>query len=194
MSKSANNSDKCCDPNIVISEFYDKIQAFVSGRVKDSETVRDITQEVMSRMIEAYNKNASVLSVKSWIYQVTKNVIADHYRRNSTILDNDSSNDLVDDYIPGISEEDFIIPMIKLLPKEYSEPIYLSDIENLKHSEIAEKLNLSLSAVKMRCKRARQKLYEMFQECCDIEYTKEGQFASCTIKGSCHELLKLKHP
>lgn len=83
---------------------------------------------------------------------------------------------------------DYIIPMIKLLPKEYAIPLMLSDIDKIPQKEIAKQLNLELSATKMRIQRARKKLRDLFVECCHLEYDKQGNFIGCVIKHSCKPL------
>ncbi len=180
----------CCDPHEVVSDFYDKILGYVNKKVSDREEAKDITQEVMGRMIDAYDKHVAVSNVKAWLYQVTRNVIADRYRKKDLMKTVEPEGEYEAESVPDISAEDFIIPMINLLPEEYRTPLYLSDIDSLKQSEIAERMNLSLSATKMRIQRARKKLHEMFLECCDIQYTESGSFAHCTIKSSCDVLLK----
>lgn len=184
-----NNKTECCNPHNIVSDFYDKILGYVIKKVNDIDIAKDITQEVMGRMIDAYDKQLQVNNIKAWLFQVTRNIIADRYRRKDFLNYVDTEiESSAEDEIPAITAEDFIVPMIKLLPDEYSVPLYMSDIDNMKQSEIAEKLNLSLSATKMRCQRARKKLHELFLECCDIEYTESGAFAHCTIKASCDEL------
>jgi len=183
---------ECCNPHQVVTDFYDKILGYVIKNIKDVEVAKDITQEVMGRMIDAYDNKIAISNVKAWLFQVTRNIIADRYRKKDILELTKKSLDATSDFEeePDISAEDFIIPMIKLLPEEYSIPLYLSDIENLKQAEIAEKLNLSLSSVKMRCQRGRKKLHELFFECCDISYTENGSFAHCTIKKNCNVLIK----
>ncbi|MCT4637906.1 MAG: sigma-70 family RNA polymerase sigma factor [Bacteroidales bacterium] len=188
-----NNKTECCNPHNIVSDFYDKILGYVIKKVNDIDIAKDITQEVMGRMIDAYDKQLQVNNIKAWLFQVTRNIIADRYRRKDFLNYVDTEIESSDeDEIPAITAEDFIVPMIKLLPDEYSVPLYMSDIDNMKQSEIAEKLNLSLSATKMRCQRARKKLHELFLECCDIEYTESGAFAHCTIKASCDQLHKIE--
>jgi len=181
----------CCDKHQIISDFYDKILGFVIKNIEDIEVAKDITQDVMGRLIEAYDKNTQVSNIRAWLFQITRNLIADHYRKNKYRDDNKSSqNELsLSEEQPDVSTEDFIIPMIKLLPDEYGKALFLSDIENLKQAEVAKRLNLKLSATKMRIQRARKMLHELFLDCCEIEYTKDGSFANCTIKSHCNELL-----
>lgn len=190
MTIEVDNKD-CCNPHQVVSGFYDKILGFVINKVNDKEVAQDITQEVMGRMIDAYNKKLPIKNVGAWLFKVTRNIIADRYRKNNTHNYVETQIESVTAYDESmITAEDFIIPMIKLLPDEYRIPLYMSDIENIKQSEIAQKMNLSLSATKMRCQRARKKLHELFLECCDIQYTENGSFAYCTLKKTCDILLK----
>ncbi len=185
-------NSECCNPNEVVSDFYDKILGYVIKRVNDIEIAKDITQEVMGRMIDAYKKDTPITNVRAWMFQVARNIIADRYRKKEIIeyKENHEERESESDDVDTISAEDFIIPMIKLLPEKYSTPLYMSDIENLKQTEIAKKLDISLSAVKMRCQRGRKKLHELFFECCDITYSADGSFDHCTIKSSCKALKK----
>lgn len=181
---------ECCIPlNQIISDFYDKILGYVVKNVKDPHTAQDITQEVMGRLIDAYNKQLPVKNHKAWLFQVTRNVIADHFRKKKVVDYSTTNFDFADDDDePEIAAEDFIIPMIQLLPEKYAIPLYMSEIEHLKQAVIAEKLGLTLSAAKMRCQRARKKLHKLFLKCCDIEYTEGGAFVRCTIKSTCRIL------
>jgi len=78
-----------------------------------------------------------------------------------------------------------------LLPAKYSEPLIMSDIENIPLKIIGEKLGISLSATKMRVQRARKMLLNLFHECCEIEYTKSGKFSHCTVRNNCIPLIKI---
>jgi RNA polymerase sigma-70 factor (ECF subfamily) len=188
----SSNKDECCSPHQITADFYDKILGYVIKRIQNEEVAKDITQEVMGRMIDAYDKKIQIENIRAWLFQVTRNVIADRYRKKDLVdfVDDDFAKNSTIEQGPEISTADFIIPMIKQLPEEYSIPLYLSDIENMKQADIAKKLNLSLSATKMRCQRARKKLHELFLECCNIEYTEDGAFAHCTLKQNCKVLLK----
>lgn len=86
----------------------------------------------------------------------------------------------------------FILPMLEFLPKKYSIPLKLADIDNVKQSEIADRLQLSLTATKSRIQRARQLLKEEFITCCHFETDAQGNLISFKIKECCEPLQKLK--
>ena len=82
--------------------------------------------------------------------------------------------------------------MLDFLPKKYAVPLKMADIEGLKQADIAQKLNMNLSATKTRIQRARQLLKSEFGTCCHFETDKKGIIISFDIKDSCEPLQKVK--
>jgi RNA polymerase sigma-70 factor (ECF subfamily) len=188
---------ECCNINEVISNFYTAIYLYTLKRVKDVALVEDIVQEVMLRICQAHNKNIPMDNVRAWLYQTTRFVIADHFREKAKLnihlsekitelaTDKDETKDIS-------VFSDGILAVIDLLPEKYSTPLKWSDLDGVPQKESATKLNLSLSATKMRIQRGRQKIHQLFTECCDIIYDKNGAFVSCTIKSFCKPLLDIE--
>ena len=186
---------ECCDLNIIISDFYNHLKNYLTGKIKNNELAEDIVQEVMLKVVTAHQKNLKVQNLKAWLYQIARNTLIDYYRKNANVIqenENYLKNSLYCLQEEPFSPIDYLIPMINLLPEKYSIPLMLSDIDNKSQLEIAKKLNLSHTATKMRIQRARKMLYSLFTECCDIEYDKNGAFLHCEIKENCTPLRNLK--
>lgn len=186
---------ECCDLNEIIQNFYSHLKKYLIGKIKNSELAEDIVQEVMLKVVTAHQKNLQVQNIKAWLYQIARNTLIDYYRKNANVIQENEEH--LKDSLYYLQEEsfspiDYLIPMINLLPEKYSIPLILSDIDNKSQLEIAKKLDLSLSATKMRIQRARKMLYSLFTECCDIEYDKNGAFLHCEIKQNCIPLRNLK--
>lgn len=184
---------ECCNINDVIQEFYNYLKSYILGKVNDKSLAEDIVQEVMMKLIESHQKQKEITNIKAWLFQVSRNTIYDYYKKNNLEFNLDNDWNLEGESISEVSKifvSDYIIPMIELLPKNYAIPLMMSDIDKIPQKEIAQKLNLELSATKMRIQRGRTKLRDLFVECCDIEYDKQGNFIGCTIKQSCKPLLK----
>lgn len=187
---------ECCNINEVIQEFYDHLKAYILSKTNDLQLTEDLVQEVMIKLIESHQKSNEVKNIKAWLFQVSRNTMYDYFKRHQIPADLDDDwklHNSNESEHSSIMVEDYIIPMIDMLPKEYAIPLKMSDIDNIPQKEIAKKLDLGLSATKMRIQRARIKLGELFVECCHIEYDKKGAFVSCTIKPSCdplHEISK----
>lgn len=182
--------------NETVREFYSYLKNYISKKVSNPHVAEDLTQEVMYRLVKADDKNQEIRNVKAWLFQTTRHVIADYYRdknKNPITKTQDKFPNLqaqTEEVV--LAEMDFLVPMIELLPNKYSQPLILSDINNIPQKEIARRMDLGLSATKMRIQRARKKLHTLFKRCCDIEFDANGDFAHCTIKDHCEPLLALR--
>ncbi|MEX1268742.1 MAG: sigma-70 family RNA polymerase sigma factor [Balneolaceae bacterium] len=187
-----------------VKEFNSYLKAYIIKKVGDPVLAEDLTQEVMYRLAKADGENREIRNVKAWLFQTTRHVIADHFRKQEKNPVVNTGEEIhgdaaaseeefrsPDEFV-SISDADFILPVIQLLPEEYSKPLIMSDIENIPQKEIARQLGLGLSATKMRIKRARQKLHDLFVECCEIEFDSRGEFAGCTIKDRCTPLWEIR--
>ena len=190
---------ECCNINEIVRDFYLYLKAYILKKTANEEIAKDIVQEVMLKLVESHKKSIKVNNIKAWLFQVTRNTIADYYKDyyNKNKIEFNFNEDwkehsISSENISTILESDFIIPMIGLLPEKYAKPLHLSDIENIPQKEIALQLNLGLSATKMRIQRGREKLKSLFIECCDIQYDKSGNFSSCTIKPHCTPLQEIE--
>ena len=181
---------ECCNINEVVQEFYNYLKSYITSRVKDPSVADDIVQEVMIQLIESHQKDKKVENIKAWLFQVSRNTIYDFYQKHKEEfhLEGGDLSNHPDSDLSKVLVSDYVIPMIKLLPEKYGTPLLLSDIEKVPQKEIAKRLNLELSATKMRIQRARTQLRELFIECCDLEYDKMGNFIGCTIKNTCEPL------
>lgn len=173
--------------------FYDSLFSFALSKVDNKEVAEDIVQEVMYRFSKAYQDNVNIQHIRGWLYQTSKYVIADYFRGIETNIPFEESEIYYDADMGNPIEADWqsecIQNLIKMLPEDYSTPLYLSDIENVAQKDIADRLGLKLSATKMRIQRARKMLHGSFMDCCNIVLDKNGAFVKCEVKDSCRPLL-----
>ncbi|MGH1516396.1 sigma-70 family RNA polymerase sigma factor [Chryseobacterium sp. JK1] len=182
---------ECCNLDEIVKEFYTILLFYTIKKTGNREASEDIVQEVMSRIVQAHQKETEISNIRAWLFQITRFVIADFYREKYKMPDfhSDEFPEVADDDVYELSIfDDPITRMIHLLPDQYAVPLVLSDIDGIPQKKIAEQLNLSLSATKMRIQRARQKLHDLFIDCCDITYNRNGAFISCTVKPTCKSL------
>lgn len=113
------------------------------------------------------------------MYRITENTIIDYYRKtkDSALQIDDLANVQVNE-IEDTNMNDEIVTCLKLflyeLPDKYKEPLEMYELKGMKHREISDKLNISLSGSKTRIQRARVKLREVLSECCEIEFDTYG--------------------
>ncbi|MDQ3226750.1 MAG: RNA polymerase sigma factor SigZ [Chloroflexota bacterium] len=158
----------------------DRLRDFVARRVDNDADVEDILQDVFLRVHARRNTLADERKLTSWVYQVTRNAVVDHYRgrRPLTLLSDSLAapeappDDMVQELLPGLGS------MLAQLSAADREALLLTEVEGLTQQEMADRLNLSLSGAKSRAQRARKKLKHAFIDCCDIELDRRGGVAA----------------
>lgn len=185
--------DSCAAVAPVFLEYEQQLKRFVQKRVNDSESTDDILQQLYLKLYKNCEQLQGVHNMNAWLYQVTRNAVNDYFRENSKTVSLPENTEIADaDNQDQVKQEieALVLPLIRLLPKEYAEALVLSEIEGVSQKEIAEKLGISYSGAKSRVQRGREKLKQKFMECCEIELDRDGQLLSATVKGSCEPLQK----
>ncbi|MCV9389196.1 sigma factor [Reichenbachiella ulvae] len=160
-------------------QYKNSINQFILSKVNDHEDAADILQEVGLKL--ALARDRTIHNPKAWLYQVTRNTIADYYRKINRTVETWSSNSS-----PSACACDLVGFVIQhYLPDTYAQALYLSDVENIPQQQVADRLQLSLSATKSRIKRARKKLRAMISDCVDINYNSSGQIVEYELKTDC---------
>lgn len=166
---------------------HDGLRAFIAKRVNDEGHVDDILQDVFVRVHHRMDKVNDPRRIVSWIYQVTRNAIVDHYRkpgRHREIPSGLSAEIEELDEVPTSSEKTrhgdavepraelagCLRPMIERLSPEYRDAITLVELEGLTQQAAAKRMGMSLSGMKSRMQRGRARLKRMLDDCCLIEF------------------------
>lgn len=193
MEKQAEISTNCDVPALWL-EHKAELRNFILKRVHDPDLTNDILQEVLLKVYSFCISKSGVKNVRSWLFQIAQNTLIDNYRKQSKLSYQENLPELMeeDETLAFKEALDYIQPLLGFLPVEYSEPLKLADIDNLKQADIAERLNLSLSATKSRIQRARQLLKAEFITCCHFETDGKGNIISFDIKAECKPLQKIK--
>ena len=167
-------------------QVHDGLRAFIVKRVADEAEVDDILQEVFLRMHRGIDSLKDPRRVVSWVYQITRHAIVDHYRAperrrelpaglaadieatgapptTSVVLDSGDS----DEHRAELAA--CLRPMIDQLTKDYREALMLVELEGLTQQAAAKRIGLSLSGMKSRVQRGRQQLKRKLEECCLIQ-------------------------
>jgi RNA polymerase sigma-70 factor (ECF subfamily) len=183
-----------CDVPALWLEHKKELRNFIVKRVKDPELADDILQDVLLKVYRFCLSKSGVKNLRSWLFQIAQNTITDYYRKQTPHTSIEVAEDMAgeDDNLAFSEAAVYILPMLEFLPEEYALPLKLSDIDNMKQADIAQKLNLSLPATKSRIQRARQLLKAEFITCCHFETDKNGHLVSFDIKDSCAPLQQLK--
>lgn len=167
-------------------QYHSNLRAFIRRRVSDDAVAEDILQEVFLKMHAGLPSLKSVAKLQSWLYQIARNAVIDHYRsRKPSVAIPESLAQAESDPGEKAVEElsDCLQPMIRQLPDLYREAIILSELKGLTQREVAELQGISVSGAKSRVQRGRALLKEMIAECCQLEFDHKGRLSDYQRKG-----------
>ena len=160
-------------------EFSLELGHYIKSKVGNTHDAEDILQEVFIKIFRNIDKLEKKEAIKSWLYKITKNTIIDYYKKKKEVV-------LAPEKMLNIEDEDFtednmneelsncLKKMIFDLPDKYRQVYDLYENQNMKHKEIGEKLDISLSASKVRLKRAKEHFKKNLIECCDFQVDRYG--------------------
>lgn len=162
-----------------------ELKGFVFKRVKDKALTEDIVHDVFLKVQGKIHQVKESDKLFGWIYQITRNTITDHYRKNSKVikpsdLDWESAAPNFNECVSGVIAE-----LIPTLPEKYRIPLEMTEIQNLSQLEVAEKLNLSYTAAKTRVQRARKMLREKIDEVLVVKTDGYGNVTVCRNRTAC---------
>lgn len=150
-------------------EHHDQLLAFIKRRIKDDDESEDILQDVFVKILLKIDALKDQSKLKSWIYQLTRNAIYDHFRgnQNPKNVENINLESNTDDLPQAMQEATGWIGFyVHALPELYREALILYELEGKSQKEIAEKLNISYVNARTRVQRGRQILKKNLTDCC----------------------------
>ena len=170
----------------VWQQFRAGLRSFIAKRIANEADVDDILQEVFLRMHRRIHSLKDPRRVVSWVYQITRRTVIDHYRvqghRREVLVGLGTEVEAagMGSAPPFVSRSSDSVelrtdlsgcvrPMIERLAKEYREALALVELEGLTQRAAAAQLGLSLSGMKSRIQRGRKQLKQMLDDCCIIE-------------------------
>lgn len=162
---------------IVWERFSDRLRAFVSRRVTSAQDADDILQTVFLQIHIHLATLRESRRLEAWLYRVTRNAIADHFRTQRRTEDG-----IAEPAIDDRPDEENLNPdvaaclkaLIDHLPPDQRDAIRLYEFDGLSQQEIARRQGLSLSGVKSRIQRGRRRLAAILTACCEFQFDRLG--------------------
>ncbi len=173
--------------SVILEEHYERLRRFVRSRVSNPEEADDLVQEICLRAVKKVDTIRDSSRVESWLFQIARNAIIDHYRRARPL--GQLPDDLIDsrDFVHLETSElsDCLPSLFEGLPEPDREALRLTAIDGMKQRELAERLDISLSGAKSRVQRARKRLRDLIVTCCHLELDRLGGVINIQPNGGC---------
>jgi RNA polymerase sigma-70 factor, ECF subfamily len=138
------------------SHYFGQIYRFVYSRLRDQDAAEDVTSEVFFKALRAIGRyKPSGHPFSAWLYQISVNAIADHYRakRPATSLDDAigvaDPAQAVADRVAQSDEASRVWAAIDSLPEQQRTAMTLKLGEDLKLADIGVVMGKSEGAIKL---------------------------------------------
>lgn len=155
--------------NLLYHRYATKIYSKCIAMLKNEEQAADATQDIFMKIFLNLSKFGEKSKFSTWVYSITYNYCIDFIRRNKK-LSNIFSDEI--ENMPEIEDEvidkelleieiDVLYKVLKELPPGDEAVLLMKYRDDMQIKEIAEILDKTESAIKMKLKRAKLKAQEI---------------------------------
>ena len=177
------------DTRPALRDLEARLRPFVARRVSSSADVDDVVQDVFLRMQRGLSTLRDEERFGPWVYQVARSAIAEHRRARTRHPLADREADKGDDPVTTMDEGEegavernlatYVAPFIAMLPSPYREALTLTELEGVSQKDAAQVIGISVSGMKSRVQRGREKLRALLEACCEIALDARGRVIGC---------------
>jgi RNA polymerase sigma-70 factor (ECF subfamily) len=167
-----------------------KLRPYVARRVPPAD-VDDVVQETFVRMYRGLATLEDGERFGGWVYRIAGRAIADYARGRARHppapkaatdeAHEPTATEADDDLQEGLTA--CVALFVARLPSPYREAVTLTELQGLTQKDAAAMLGVSLSGMKSRVQRGRERIRRMFEECCEISVDCRGRVTECTPRG-----------
>ena len=142
------------DLDRIYTEYNGKVMGYIRARVRSSADAEDLLSEVFEKILRKIEDfDPSKASLNTWIFTITRNTVIDHFRRTKPTeeLDENLTDSLeLDEGLLNAETLGELAAALRKLPQQMMDIIVLRYYDGKPLTEIAEMMNLSYGAVKLR--------------------------------------------
>lgn len=161
----------------ILEDIGERLYDYIRFRVPNIDDAEDVLQDVLYQFTDSFDTIVSVERSLGWLYTVSKNKIADLFRkRGRASLDDDIEIQAVIDEISSDPEDEFemqflndeIVNAINNLPQKQKEVFIKHEIEGKSFKQISddngESINTLLARKRYAIQSLRKQLKQTYQE------------------------------
>jgi RNA polymerase sigma-70 factor (ECF subfamily) len=167
-------------------ELEQRLRPYLARRVASPVDIDDLLQDIFVRMHQSLASLRDEERFGGWVYRIANSAIVDRARRHARSPHVASAPETEPDVPAEESESQLqaelgecVALFVSRLPSPYREAVTLTELEGLTQKEAAEMLGVSLSGLKSRVQRGREKIRYMFEECCHVSVDCRGRVIEC---------------
>ena len=184
------------DPAALWAAFAPPLRGFLARRVPPGVEADDLVQDVFLRVVRHAGTLRSTDRPEAWLFQIARNALRDSLRarlRRDGRTDALESDDLPaePDAASERAAEAELAPcltgMVERLPEPYRTAITLTTLQGVSQADAARRLGMSMSGMKSRVQRGRDRLRQMLVQCCAVAVDVRGGVSDFHLRepGAC---------
>lgn len=161
------------------------LRPYLARRVASPADIDDLLQDIFVRLHQSVATLRDEERFGGWVYRIAHSAIVDRARQRARAPAFEASDEaelrVEDEADDALHSElgECVALFVGRLPSPYREAVTLTELEGLPQKEAAEMLGVSLSGMKSRVQRGRDKIRQMFEECCQISVDCRGRVIEC---------------
>ena len=142
------------DMERIYTEYHGKVMSYIRARIRGEADAEDLCSDVFEKIYRKYDEyDREKAALGTWIFTITRNTLIDHFRRTkpSEELDENLSDNIeLDEDLLNTETLSELAAALRKLPQQMMDIIVLRYYDGKPLTEIAEMMNLSYGAVKLR--------------------------------------------
>jgi RNA polymerase sigma-70 factor (ECF subfamily) len=165
-------------------DHHDQLLNFINKQVKDRDESEDILQDVFVKILLKIDTLKDSSKLQAWIYQMTRNAIADYFRKKNHLngADNQEIISEVEEQSAMNEATGWIGYYVDALPESYRDSLVMYEMKGYSQKEIAERLGISYTNARSRIQRGRQLLKKNLTDCCEFNVDTYGNIIEYSPK------------
>lgn len=158
-------------------EYHQHVRNFVQQKISNQADAEDIVQIVFIKAYEGMPLLKDEQKRQAWLFQIARNCIVDHYRKQKKpgaladtvpLAADEPVSDYSSEAIAGM------LSILTHLPDKYREALELAELNGMSQKQVSEQLDISYSGAKSRVQRGRELVKDLMNSCCRIESDRYG--------------------
>lgn len=152
----------------IYTAYYGKVMGYISARIRNHADAEDLCADVfekIQRRLDDYDQSKAAIG--TWIFTITRNTLIDHFRRkkpNEELDENLSDDSELDESLLSTETLGELASALRRLPQQMMDIIVLRYYDGKPLTEIAQMMNLSYGAVKLRHQNALVMLRQLISQ------------------------------
>jgi RNA polymerase sigma factor (sigma-70 family) len=153
--------------SLLFDRYHKHLYNFFVKISADRDLGNDLTQNVFLRMLKFRHTYKAEAKFKAWIFQIARNIYADHYRSNKEanskeVIDLHHQEEAIDVKWVNDEREKLLYIALYRLNIDQRELLLMSKFQKMKYEDIAQVYDTSVGAIKVKVHRAIKKLQEHY--------------------------------